>query len=129
MSLSSPVERRDTWMMPIHKSKRRSDAAPEGARAARAESLQGTGKGMVIVGFVTTIVGVVLYCAVTFAGGVDADMGDVLLHNAVPFTRATLAVLGFGTLLWLVGSFTYLRGAMDADDAAGEESPSTPGEP
>ncbi|MBI2375685.1 MAG: hypothetical protein HYV07_16940 [Deltaproteobacteria bacterium] len=80
---------------------------------------------MILAGFVITIVGVVLYCAVCFAGGMDADMGDILFKNAVPFAQATLAVLGLGTLVWLVGSFTYLRGAMDADEEAGEESKST----
>lgn len=120
---SVDVKQGEAWM-PIHKSKRRSNAAPKDSRAARAESLQRTGKGMVIAGFVVTIVSVVLYCAVTFAGGMDADMGDILLRNAVPYARATLALTGLGTLLWIVGSFTYLRGAMDADEDAGEESKS-----
>ncbi len=89
--------------------------------AAHAESTQKTGKSMILAGFVITILGVVLYCATCFAGGADADLGDVLFRNAVPFARATLAVLGVGTLVWLVGSFTYLRGAMDADDDATDE--------
>ncbi|MBI2569842.1 MAG: hypothetical protein HYV63_22795 [Candidatus Schekmanbacteria bacterium] len=99
-----------------------SRSAPRTSPAARAESLQRAGKGMIFAGFVITIVGVVLYCAVCFAGGMDADMGDLLFENAVPFARATLAVLGVGTLVWLVGSFTYLRGAMDADEDAGREN-------
>lgn len=76
---------------------------------------------MVVAGFVITILGVVLYCAACFAGGTDADMGDMLLRNAMPFARATLAVLGLGSLVWLIGSFTYLRGAMDADEDASED--------
>ncbi|GMU63691.1 MAG: hypothetical protein AMXMBFR34_54540 [Myxococcaceae bacterium] len=107
--------------MPIHQSKSRGETA--NSRAARAESHQRTGKVLVVAGFIVTILGVVLYCAVTFAGGVDAGMGDILFHNAVPFARATLGVLGLGTLLWLVGSFTYLRGAMDADEEPGDEPP------
>lgn len=106
---------RESWM-PIHRS-RRVAAAPA---ASAAESLQRTGKRMVIAGFVVTIAGVVAYCAVNFAGGVNADMGDLLLRNSVPFATATLAVLGLGTLLWLIGSFTYLRGAMEADDDGAE---------
>lgn len=74
---------------------------------------------MILAGFVITIVGVVLYCAICFAGEVDADMGDILFDNAVPFARAMLAVLGLGTLVWLIGSFTYLKGAMDADEDEG----------
>lgn len=89
-------------------------------RAERAESRQRAGKKMILAGFVVTILGVVLYCAACFAGGMDADMGDLLFRNAVPFARATLGVLGLGTLVWLVGSFTYLRGAMDADEESGE---------
>ncbi|MCC6900264.1 MAG: hypothetical protein IT377_14895 [Polyangiaceae bacterium] len=86
--------------------------------------MQKRGRVMIVAGFVITIVGVVLYCAACFAGGVDADMGDLLLDNAVPFARATLGVLGFGTLVWLIGSFMHLRGAMDADDDAGKTNAS-----
>lgn len=118
------VEQRDVWM-PIHRSKHRSKGHSEAprvvSRATRAESLQRTGKAMVIAGFVITIVGVVAYCAVTFAGGIDADMGDILFRNAVPFARTTLAILALGTLAWLIGSFTYLRGAMDADEDPGDD--------
>lgn len=77
---------------------------------------------MILAGFVIAIIGVVLYCAVCFAGGMDAGKGDILFMNAVPFARATLAVLGVGTLVWLVGSFTYLQGVMDAEEEADEES-------
>lgn len=105
----------------VHQRKPPAQAALADARAAGAESLQKTGKRMVVAGFVITIVGVVLYCAVSFAGGMNADMGDVLLKNAVPFARGTLAVLGLGTLVWLIGSFTYLRGAMDADQEPSED--------
>lgn len=87
---------------------------------SRAESLQRRGKAMILAGFIITIAGVILYCGVCFAGGMDAEMGDVLFRNAVPFGGATLAVLGLGTLVWLAGSVTFLRGAMDADEAAAE---------
>lgn len=115
------TKERGTWM-PIHKNRRRAGAAPPDSRAARAESLQRRGKRMVVAGFVVTIACVVVYCAVTFAGGMSADMGDILFRNAAPAARATLAVLGLGTLVWLVGSFTYLRGALDADEDPDEEA-------
>lgn len=89
---------------------------PPVTKATRAESLQRTGRRLILAGFAVTCVGVILYCGVCFAGGVDADMGDILLANTVPLARATLAVLGLGTLVWLAGSFAYLRGAMDADE-------------
>ncbi|MBZ0274409.1 hypothetical protein K8I61_20420 [bacterium] len=104
----------------IPDSESRSPALP--STAARAESMQKTGKRMIFAGFVMTVVGVILYCAACFAGGMDTDIGDILFRNAVPFARGTLAFLGLGTLVWLVGSFTYLRGAMEADEDAREES-------
>ena len=96
------------------------------AAPARAESMQRRGKRMILAGFVITIAAVILYCAVCFAGGIDADMGDLLFKNGVPFARGMLGVMGLGTLVWLVGSFTYLRGAMDAEEA-GTEGPSAAG--
>ncbi len=94
-------------------------APTSASRAARAEALQRNGRRMVVAGAVITIVGVVLYCAVCFAGGVNADMADLLFQHTVPFGLTTLAVQGAGTLVWLVGSFTYLRGAMDAEPPEG----------
>jgi hypothetical protein len=95
--------------------------SPEAIRqriAAKAEARQRAGKRMILAGFVIAIVGVVLYCVACFAGGASAGMDDILFRNAVPFARSMLAVLGFGTLLWLVGSFVFLRGAMDAEPDA-----------
>jgi hypothetical protein len=85
-----------------------------------AEARQRTGLRLIVSGFVITVAGVILYSLACFAGGVDANVGDMLFRNSVPFVRTTLGVLGLGTLVWLVGSFVYLQGAMDADDA-GEE--------
>lgn len=119
---------RDHAVLPGHdKSSVAPRATPRTSRAMRADSLQRRGKGMIFAGFIITIVCVVLYCAACFAGGADADMGDILLKNAVPFARATLAVQGLGTLLWLVGSFTYLRGAMDADESEVDPDSGTSG--
>lgn len=92
-----------------------SPAAVRASLAATAEARQKTGKRLIVAGFVITIVAVVLYCAACFAGGLSVAMDDILLRNAIPFARAMLAVLGLGTLVWLVGSVTYLRGAMDAE--------------
>lgn len=82
---------------------------------SRAETLQRNGNWLIIAGFVITIVGVVLYCTVSFAADMSADLADVLFRNTVPFARTTLGVLGFGTLVWLVGSFMCLRGAVEAE--------------
>ncbi|NUQ74100.1 MAG: hypothetical protein HUU21_11140 [Polyangiaceae bacterium] len=99
----------------------RADVVNQDPRAIRAEGLQRDGKKMVIAGFVITILGVVMYCAVNFAGEMTDGMNGLAFRNVVPFTWGTLAVLGLGTLIWLVGSFTYLRGMMDADVDSTEE--------
>lgn len=98
------------------------EEAKEASPAERAESLQRTGKKLVIAGFVVTIAGVIGYCVACFAAGFNADMGNILYNNTVPFARATLAVLGLGTLVWAAGSLTYLRGVMDADESS-EDGP------
>lgn len=117
-SQSIGLDRADVAVPSSHAHPEVPAAVLEASRASRAETMQKNGKGMILAGFVITVVGVVLYCLACFAGGVDAGMGDILFRNAVPFARATLGILGVGTLVWLVGSFTYLRGAMDADEDA-----------
>lgn len=84
-------------------------------RAQRTVSMQSAGRALVVGGFFVTIGGVVAYCSACLAGGLDSDFGDLLMKNAVPFGRSTLAALGLGTLMWIVGSFTYLRGEMNVD--------------
>ncbi|MCC7070058.1 MAG: hypothetical protein IT383_01975 [Deltaproteobacteria bacterium] len=76
-----------------------------------------------MAGFVVAITGVVLYCVITFAGNITTDLADILLRNALPAARGSLAVVGAGSLLWLIGSFMHLRGAMDAEDATGAGAP------
>ncbi|MBI3072590.1 MAG: hypothetical protein HYY84_10790 [Deltaproteobacteria bacterium] len=84
-------------------------------RGVRAEVAQRRGKRLIVGGFAVMIVGIILYCTACFAGGVSAEIADILLQNAIPFGRIALAVIGVGVVLWLVGSFQYLKGAMDAD--------------
>ena len=81
----------------------------------RAEARIRTGNALIISGFVVAVIGIVLYCAACFSGGINQEMSAILFDNVVPFARATLAVIGIGTLLWLVGSMMYLKGAMDTD--------------
>lgn len=92
--------------------------------ATRADNLQRAGQRMILSGFLIAIAGVVAYCLACFAAGMSTAMEDVLFKNDVPFARATLSVLGAGTIVWIVGSITYLRGAMDADEEAGPEDAS-----
>lgn len=102
---------------------RRADGPPGKAALAsgtHAERRQRTGERMILAGFVIAITGVVGYCVASFAAGMSTAMEGILFDNDVPFARATLAVLGLGTLVWLAGSITYLRGALDADEEAGE---------
>jgi len=83
---------------------------------SRPDVLQRRGKLLIVAGWAISIVGVVLYCVACFAAGSSAELGAMLTENVVPFARATLAVIGAGTLLWLVGSVTFLKGALDADE-------------
>lgn len=87
--------------------------------ATRADRHQRAGERMILAGFVIAIVGVVAYCVASFAAGMSPAMDDILFRNDVPFVRATLVVLGVGTLVWLAGSIRYLKGALDADEEAG----------
>ncbi|HMU37884.1 MAG TPA: hypothetical protein PKE31_02635 [Pseudomonadota bacterium] len=118
---SATVQQVDMWI-PLEKIERAQAVAPVESRAQQAESMQRRGRKMVIAGFVITIAGVVAYCAATFAGGMNVDMGDLLFRNADPFALSTLGILGIGTLSWLVGSLTYLRGAMDADEESSQDA-------
>jgi uncharacterized membrane protein len=102
------------------RSGRHLEAKARAQARSHAESLQRVGTRTIAVGSVITIVGIVLYCIACFAGGIDADLGDILFRNSVPFARTTLAVVALGTVVWLVGSLTYLRGAMDAEDDTAE---------
>lgn len=91
-------------------------SSPPLSRAEKAAARQRTGKRMIVAGSALAVLGVVLYCLASFAGDLGAGMGDVVLRNAVPYARGALAIIGLGTLVWLVGSITYLRGVMDADE-------------
>ncbi len=100
---------------------RRAGGPPgEAARVSTtgAERRQRAGERMILAGFVIAIAGVVGYCVASFAAGTSTTMEGILLDDDVPFARAALAVLGAGTVVWLAGSITYLRGALDADEEA-----------
>lgn len=79
------------------------------------------GRALVVSGFAVAVLGVLGYCAVCFAGGVHHELGQLLLESSTPFIT-TLAVIGTGTALWLVGSMTYLAAAMDADELEEEQA-------
>jgi hypothetical protein len=69
------------------------------------------GKRLVITGIFIALIGVILYCAATFAVGVGStaqpDMGWPVV--------ASLGVVGVGTLLWIVGAIVYFIGGVDSD--------------
>ncbi|KAA0232303.1 MAG: hypothetical protein EDR02_18065 [Actinobacteria bacterium] len=82
---------------------------------ARAEGMMRRGKRLVISGFAVSLVGIIGYCVVSLSASINEDVGASFLQNPGPLVGPALVVLGLGTLLWLVGSFLYLRGAMDSD--------------
>ena len=93
-------------------------SAPEPSRTeifARAEKRMRQGKRLVISGFVVAVVGIVGYCLACFSAESNPEFGATYLQQQISFVRPALGVIGLGTLLWLVGSFLYLRGGMDSD--------------
>ncbi|MCC7542935.1 MAG: hypothetical protein IT379_42360 [Deltaproteobacteria bacterium] len=91
------------------------------------DARQRRGKMLVVAGWVLTVAGAVIYCLACFGAGADQDLGQILAYGSVPFARGALGVVGLGTLLWLVGSFTYLRAAMDAFEPGPTDDPAVDG--
>lgn len=83
------------------------------AEAARPAARERQGKALVVAGWITAVIGIVLYCAASFAGETDADLAAILFHGAVPAARAALVVIGCGTLLWVVGTVVHANAALD----------------
>ena len=84
---------------------------------ARSERLGGPekrmrdGRRLVLAGFVIAVLGIVAYCFV----GLSAPASAEIVSGPADMIGPALGVIGIGTLLWLVGSFVFLRGAMDSD--------------
>lgn len=95
---------------------RRSRPTRPAAERARPEVRQRQGKLLVVVGWITALVGVVVYCVASFATGSDAGLAAILLDGAIPAARAGLFVIGGGTLLWVVGSVMHLNASLDVSD-------------
>ncbi|HET7754526.1 MAG TPA: hypothetical protein VFK85_11510 [Anaeromyxobacteraceae bacterium] len=87
------------------------------------ESRKRLGKTLVVAGWISAVIGVVLYCVASFAGDADADLAAIVLHGAVPAARAALAVIGGGTLLWIVGSVVHINAALDEADLESGRDP------
>ena len=86
-------------------------------RLSRSERLGGPekrmrdGRRLVLAGFIIAVLGIVAYCFV----GLSAPAGAEIVSGPADMIGPALGVIGIGTLLWLVGSFVFLRGAMDSD--------------
>lgn len=96
------------------------EAAPVAAPSktdtyAMAEERMRRGKRLVMGGFVVAVLGIVAYCVVCFSAAMNPELGSTLLESPGWLAGPTLGIIGVGTLLWLVGSFIYLNGAMDSD--------------
>lgn len=85
------------------------------AKYLQAEHRMRLGKRLVFSGFVISIVGVVAYCVGSFNAGLNFKVGGALYDNPGWLLAPTLGTIGLGTLLWLLGSFIHLKGAMDSD--------------
>ena len=82
---------------------------------ARAEQRMRRGKQLVISGIIVAVVGIVAYSVASFNAAAIQELGSALLESRGWLVGPTLGIIGLGTLLWLVGTFVYLVGAMDSD--------------
>ncbi len=82
---------------------------------ARAEQRMRRGKQVVISGLIVAMVGIVAYCVASFNAAVNQGLGSALLESRGWLVGPSLGMLGLGILLWLVGTFVYIVGAMDSD--------------
>lgn len=92
-------------------------AAPTSSRVeghASAELRMRRGRSLVLAGFVVAVAGIVAYCVACLTAGREPALGSYLNEHAGVLVGPALGVIGAGTLLWLVGSFMYLRAAMDS---------------
>lgn len=82
------------------------------AREKAQEASATLGQKLILWGWLTSMLGVALYCKAIFSLGPDAGMGQAFLRAGVPGWAAML-FLPAGIVLWFVGNFTYLKEAMD----------------
>ena len=82
---------------------------------ASAERQMQRGKRLVISGFVVAVLGIVAYCCVGLSAGVNQQTGSAFLESSGWLHGTTLAIIGLGTLLWLLGSILYVNGGTDSD--------------
>jgi len=103
----------------------RLDADAQAAGLATAEQTSERvlrrGQAMILAGSIVTVLAVVGYSLACFHAESSASLYDIVFANSVPYARAALVGLGLGTVLWLVGSFVYLHGAIGADAELGED--------
>ena len=90
-------------------------AAATAAAVDRCEVEMQRGQILVIQGMIVTVASILIYCAVSFQSGSDAELTAIMFNGGSPMLLATLVGMGLGTLLWLFGCVMYLRAAMDAD--------------
>ena len=75
---------------------------------------------LVLAGCIVAIMGLVPYCAASFAGDASADLGAIVFHGAAPAARGSLLVVAAGTLLWIVGAVVHATAALvTADERPG----------
>lgn len=73
------------------------------------------GKRLVVSGFVVAVLGIIGYCVACFSASVDQQLSANFLANPGWLVGPPMAVIGLGTLLWLIGSFIFLDAAMGCD--------------
>jgi hypothetical protein len=69
------------------------------------------GQKLILWGWLTTMLGVGLYCKAVFTLGPDADLIQALTRTGVPGHAAAI-LLPAGILLWFAGTFLYMYEAV-----------------
>lgn len=82
---------------------------------SKAEKKMRRGQRLVVWGFVIAIIGIVFYCVVSFVGSTTQAWVSFLFAHAHAFLLTSLGIIALGTLVWLIGSFMHLSGAMEKD--------------
>lgn len=82
---------------------------------AGAQEQMKLGKRLVIGGFILSIMGIIAYCVTNFNMTLNQKYNGILVDNSGALLIPTLATIGIGTLVWLIGSFIHLKGAMNSD--------------
>ena len=72
-------------------------------------------KWLVLSGLGVSVAGIIVYCIICFSAAIASEPSSTFLAGPRWLAGSSLGIIGLGTLMWLVGSFDFVRAAMDSD--------------